>query len=138
MKYNYYLALGSNLGDRQQQIANAHTTLSRFGTITNASTIQETDPFGTADQPFLNQVLQYASELEPTALLDHIKEIEQELGRQSRSHWNNREIDIDIILWDGAKIDTVTPQGHALIIPHIGIKDREFLLNQLQELNVRL
>lgn len=138
MKHNYYLALGSNLGDRQQQITQAHAQLSRFGTITATSTILETAPFGTADQPFLNQVIQFASKLEPTALLDHIKEIEHALGRQPRSHWDNREIDIDIILWDGDKIDTVTPQGHALIIPHVGIADRAFLLNQLQELNVRL
>lgn len=136
MKYKYYIGLGSNLNDRTAYLAQARAGLEIYGQITNSSQIIETTPFGSADQPFLNQVLEYQSEFEPTELLDVIKDLETTIGRQPREHWGNREIDIDIVLWDGEKLDTVTPHGHTLVLPHPGLPDRPFLLRSLQELGV--
>lgn len=136
MKHRYYIGLGSNLNDRDRYLAAARAGLEQHGTIVQASSIAETAPFGIADQPFLNQTLEYHSPLEPTALLDIIKALEVSIGRQPRQHWGNREIDIDIVLWDGKKLDTVTPHGYTLIVPHPGLSDRPFLLASLQELGV--
>ncbi|MBI2415453.1 MAG: 2-amino-4-hydroxy-6-hydroxymethyldihydropteridine diphosphokinase [Candidatus Kerfeldbacteria bacterium] len=134
MKHRYYLALGSNLGDRSDHLQQARTQLGQFGDIIKASSIIETKPFGAADQLFLNQVLVYQTDLEPVALLDAIKQIETELGRTFAARWGNREIDIDIILWDGEKIDTVTPHGYRLIIPHPGLPQRQFFIKLLDEI----
>lgn len=136
MKHKYYIGLGSNLNDRTVYLAQARAGLEIYGQITNSSQVIETAPFGSADQPFLNQVLEYHSEFEPTELLDVVKDLETTIGRQPRERWGNREIDIDIILWDGEKLDTVTPQGHTLVLPHPGLPDRAFLLRSLQELGV--
>ena len=113
-----------------QQAADA---LDNYGTIVAHSPIIETPPFGIANQPFLNQVVVLESSLAPPNLLDSIKQIEQELGRQPRPRWDNREIDIDILLWDGEQIDTVTAAGNQLTIPHPGLPDRQFLHQLLAE-----
>ncbi len=138
MKHNYYLSLGSNLGDRADYFKQAHQGLAKLGVIDQESTVVETEPFGVADHVFLNQVIKLTSELEPTILLDAIKDLEKAIGRQPREHWGNREIDIDIILWDKKKLDTVTPQGNQLRIPHPGLLSRQFLLDALKELGVEL
>lgn len=124
----YYLALGSNLGDRSQYLAQARTGLENFGTITQTSNVIETEPFGAASQLFLNQVIEYQTSLEPAQLLDQLKALETQLGRQPREHWGNREIDLDIILWSGGKLDTVTPAGRELHLPHPEFTNRVFLV----------
>jgi len=132
---NYYLALGSNLGDRAQYLAQARAGLEKFGNISQASQIIETEPIGAADQLFLNQVIVYQTQLTPTELLDSLKALETELGRQPREHWGNREIDLDIILWSEGKLDTITPRGHVLHLPHPELKNRPFLLQLLTHLS---
>ncbi len=135
-KHKYFIGLGSNLHDRHRYLALARAGLEHYGTITKTSQIVETKPFGTADQLFLNQTIEYVCALPPEELLDKIKELEITIGRKSRDHWGNREIDIDIVLWDGKKLDTVTPHGRRLHIPHPGLPERAFLLTSLQELGV--
>lgn len=125
--HKYYLALGSNLGDRARYLAQAHAALSQLGSITRSSEVIETDPFGAANHPFLNQLIVFQTELLPAELLECLKQIEERLGRISREHWGNREIDLDIILWSGGKLDTITPHGYPLTIPHPGFNDRLFL-----------
>lgn len=131
MKHSYYLALGSNLGDRAAYLQQARLGLEQYGEIVNQSDVVITEPFGVADQPFLNQVLHYTSALTPVELLDQIKPLETKLGRQPREHWGNREIDIDIILWNGGKLDTVTPDGYELHLPHPELNNRPFILKHL-------
>ena len=96
------LALGSNLGDRDAYLAAAREALSKAGVaLVRESRVAETEPVGITNQPrFKNQVLEGDTTLEPRALLERVKRIEEELGRQSRERWGPREIDIDILRYD--------------------------------------
>ncbi len=94
----------------------------------------ETDPWGVADQPrFINAVTEVQTSLSPRPLLDELKRAELELGRQRRSRWGPREIDLDILLYNQTIIDT--PE---LTIPHGQLTNRRFVLVQLVELDDRL
>jgi 2-amino-4-hydroxy-6-hydroxymethyldihydropteridine diphosphokinase len=125
------LALGSNLGDRDAYLAAAREALAKGGVaLVNESRVAETEPVGITDQPrFLNQVLEGDTTLEPRALLERIKGIEQQLGRQPRERWGPREIDIDILRYDNR---TVAEPG--LHIPHPELENRPFLLELISEM----
>jgi 2-amino-4-hydroxy-6-hydroxymethyldihydropteridine diphosphokinase len=102
-------------------------------TVVRASRVQETEPVGIRDQPqFLNQVLEVETSLEPRPLLDTIKSIERQLGRTARERWGPREIDIDILRYDGRTVDE--PGLH---IPHQELGNRPFLLDLLAEIEPR-
>jgi len=95
--------------------------------------VAETDPVGVRDQPrFLNQVLEVETSLEPRPLLDAVKNLEQELGRTTSQRWGPREIDIDILTYDGRTVDEV-----GLHIPHAELQNRPFLLKLLEDLETR-
>jgi len=129
-----WLALGSNLGDRAGYLAAARAALPRAGiTVVKASRVAETEPVGVRDQPrFLNQVLEVETSLEPRPLLDAVKNLEQQLGRTARQRWGPREIDIDILTYDGRTVDEV-----GLHIPHAELQNRPFLLELLEDLETR-
>jgi 2-amino-4-hydroxy-6-hydroxymethyldihydropteridine diphosphokinase len=129
-----WLALGSNLGNRQAYLAGARAALDQAGVRTiRESRVAETAPVGVLDQPpFLNQVLEAETTLEPRPLLETAKRIEHELGRQSRQRWGPREIDIDILRYDERKVDE--PGLH---IPHPELENRPFLLELLREIEAR-
>jgi 2-amino-4-hydroxy-6-hydroxymethyldihydropteridine diphosphokinase len=129
-----WLALGSNLGDRAGYLEAARAALPGAGmTLVRASRVAETEPVGVRDQPrFLNQVLEVETALEPRPLLESVKNIEQQLGRTSRERWGPREIDIDILRFDGRTVDE--PGLH---IPHTELRNRPFLLDLLEELETR-
>jgi 2-amino-4-hydroxy-6-hydroxymethyldihydropteridine diphosphokinase len=129
-----WLALGSNLGDRDGYLAAARAALAGTGiTLIRQSRIAETDPVGITDQPrFLNQVLEVDTALEPRALLTTVKAIEQRLGRQPRPRWGPREIDIDILRYDNRTVDEP-----GLRIPHPELPNRPFLVDLLREVEVR-
>jgi 2-amino-4-hydroxy-6-hydroxymethyldihydropteridine diphosphokinase len=129
-----WLALGSNLGDRAAYLRAAVEALPEAGiTLVRASRVAETDPVGVRDQPrFLNQVLEVETSLEPRPLLEAVKTIEQELGRTTRERWGPREIDIDILRYDGRVVDEP-----GLNIPHAELHNRPFLLDLLEELQTR-
>jgi 2-amino-4-hydroxy-6-hydroxymethyldihydropteridine diphosphokinase len=126
-----WLALGSNVGDRAGYLQAARQALPEAGiTLVRASRIDETEPVGVRDQPrFLNQVLEVETSLEPRPLLDTIKSLEQQLGRTARQRWGPREIDIDILRYDGRTVDE--PGLH---IPHPELQNRPFLLELLKDL----
>jgi len=128
------LALGSNLGDRAGYLQRAREALPEAGiTVRRASRVAETEPIGVEDQPrFLNQVLEVETSLEPRPLLDTVKDIERQLGRTARQRWGPREIDIDILRYDGRSVDE--PGLH---IPHAELQNRPFLLELLEDLKVR-
>ncbi len=129
-----WLALGSNLGDRAGYLQRAREALPEAGiTVRRASRVAETEPIGVEDQPrFLNQVLEVETSLEPRPLLDTVKDIERQLGRTTRQRWGPREIDIDILRYDGRSVDE--PGLH---IPHAELQNRPFLLELLEDLKVR-
>lgn len=127
-----WLALGSNLGDRQQYLAKARESLIDSGVrIVRSSRVAETAAVGIVSQPaFLNQVLQAETELEPRPLLEAAKRIEQQLGRQPRQRWGPREIDIDILRYDEREVNE-----RDLRIPHPELQNRPFLLELLKEID---
>jgi len=130
-KHIYHLVLGSNLGNRPQQLASAIKMLSeKAGTITEESKIYETQPWGFDDQPwFLNQAVSLQSNLAPLDLLDELKSIEKQLGREPGEKWHARHIDIDILL-DGPMVF----QNDRLTIPHPHLQERNFVLIPLMDL----
>jgi len=127
-----WLALGSNLGDREDYLAKARSALPTAGIeLMRESRVAETAPVGVTDQPaFLNQVLEGETSLEPMALLKTVKGIEDQLGRQARQRWGPREIDIDILRYDQRRVDQ--PGLH---IPHPELENRPFLLDLLKEID---
>jgi 2-amino-4-hydroxy-6-hydroxymethyldihydropteridine diphosphokinase len=129
-----WLALGSNLGDRAGYLQSAREALTEAGiVVVHASRVAETEPVGIRDQPqFLNQVLEVETSLEPRPLLDAIKAIEHQLGRTARQRWGPREIDIDILRYDGRVVDE--PGLH---IPHAELQNRPFLLDLLEDIDSR-
>jgi 2-amino-4-hydroxy-6-hydroxymethyldihydropteridine diphosphokinase len=133
---NAYLALGSNLGDREANLALARAQLMAGGvSIVKASSIEETKPVGGPPQPsYLNQVLEVETDQPPRELLEFIKRIEAEAGRRPGGpRWGSRELDIDILLYGHVTIDTPD-----LTIPHPQLVNRHFLLRMLTEINPRL
>jgi len=126
-----WLALGSNLGDRAAYLASARAALEREGIqILTASTVLETEPVGVTEQPaFLNQVLEVETQLQPRSLLDTVKRLERDLGRSPGPRWGPREIDIDILRYQGLQVDEP-----GLTIPHPEIGHRPFLRRLLAEI----
>jgi 2-amino-4-hydroxy-6-hydroxymethyldihydropteridine diphosphokinase len=122
------------VGDRAGYLEAARTALPKAGVaLVRTSRVTETEPVGVREQPrFLNQVLEVETSLEPRPLLETIKNLEQRLGRTARQRWGPREIDIDILRYDGRTVDE--PGLH---IPHAELPNRPFLLELLEDLETR-
>ena len=126
-----YLLLGSNLGNRKEFLDNAIDLLEENGIkIEKQSAVYESPPWGIEEQPgFLNQVIAVSTTLAPVELLSTVKNIEKDLGRKERERWGPREIDIDILIFEGVEMSS-----KQLTLPHPGIKDRSFTLVPLAEI----
>lgn len=126
-----YLGLGSNLGDRDANLAEAITRLTNESVrVLRVSSIWETAPRDVLDQPwFLNQVIEVESDLFPRQLFRRIQRIEREMGRQKRTPKGPRLIDIDILLFGNAVVESPD-----LEIPHPRMTERRFVLAPLAEL----
>jgi 2-amino-4-hydroxy-6-hydroxymethyldihydropteridine diphosphokinase len=126
-----FLALGSNLGDREALLAEGRRLLARHGvSLRRQSAVRETEPFGVTHQPaFLNQVLEVDWNRTARDLLNVAKAVEQEAGRTPSYRWGPRELDVDIVLFGN---ETITEPD--LVIPHPGLRDRTFLRELLREL----
>lgn len=130
MTETVYLALGTNLGDRVENLRAAVQMLLPAVTLTAASPVYETPPWGFTDQPaFLNMVVRAACELDPPALLRELKRIEVELGRQPSFRYGPRLIDLDILLYGQQVIELEN-----LSIPHPRLPERAFVLVPLADL----
>jgi 2-amino-4-hydroxy-6-hydroxymethyldihydropteridine diphosphokinase len=130
MDHVIYLSLGSNLGDRSQNLCKAISLLASKAHVTKQSSIYETAPWGYPDQPaFLNQVVIADTGLEPVELLAFLKEIELTSGRLETFRYGPRIIDLDILFYDDLVLDTP-----GLIIPHPHIVERAFVLIPLAEI----
>lgn len=131
-----YLGLGSNLGQKSQNLKTAILLLSECGVqAIKQSKVRKTTAISAVPQPdFVNQVIEVKTQHDPKKLLQIIKLIEQQMGRD-RSHKKRsgyerpRLIDIDILIYNNLKINK-----RNLKIPHPRIKEREFVLKPLKEI----
>ena len=125
-----YLSLGSNLGDREANLANAIARLRQLGEVVAVSSFYETEPMEFAAQPwFLNCAVALKTELMPKQFLSKMLSIERELGRRRIQPKGPRTIDLDILLFGNSVIHT--PQ---LDVPHPAMHQRRFVLEPLTEI----
>jgi 2-amino-4-hydroxy-6-hydroxymethyldihydropteridine diphosphokinase len=127
----YFLSLGSNVGQKIDNLAKAVHFMEQEGVkILAASALYETQPVDISSQPwFLNQVLEIESEKDPESLLNVVKAIEQRMGRTPSRSKEPRIIDIDILLAEEMIFKTKT-----LEIPHPRLAERNFVLIPLKEI----
>lgn len=132
--HQIYISLGSNLGDRAENLISAITRMGEYISNILKSPVYETPPWGVVDQPaFLNMVITGKTTLSPTRLLAFLKKIEVEMGRVKSMHWGPRVIDLDILLYDSMQFSY--PK---LTIPHANMCERAFVLVPLADLSPQL
>lgn len=131
LKHTAFVALGSNLGDRQGNLNRAVELLQQHGVeVLKVSTFIETEPYGVTDQPrFLNGACMVKTELSPLELLRLLLSVEEEMGRVRLRHWGERNIDLDLLLYEGVIMDT-----EELRLPHPDMANRDFVMLPLAEL----
>lgn len=130
--YSVFLGLGSNMGERQRYLQQAAdgTNKIRETKVVWVSSVYETEPWGKTDQPrFLNACVEIETSLTPAELVVETKAVEQNIGRTSAGHWGPREIDVDILLYDGLVFE-----GEDVTVPHPELENRRFVLVPLQEI----
>ena len=132
-RHTAYIALGSNIGDREQHLKNALAKIEELGEfvkLEKISSFYNTAPVGYVEQPdFLNAVVKVKTILEPEELLSILQEIENTEGRERKIHWGPRTLDLDILLFDDMVINTDT-----LVVPHPEMTKRDFVLVPLCEI----
>jgi len=125
-----YLSLGSNLGDRAGNLRAAIEKLSGFGKIVAVSSFYETEPVELTNQPwFVNCAVALETEQVPEAFLGELLALEQSMGRRRTQKKGPRTIDIDILLFGDAIIETA-----GLSIPHPAMHQRRFVLVPMAEI----
>ncbi len=133
MPHRVHIGIGSNLGDRRANSAEAIEKVSQLpGTrVVRASSLYESEPLGNAKTWFVNSVIEVDSVLAPEALLKKLQAIEEAMGRKrvKGKRWGSRIIDLDILLYDQDVIDK-----RNLKIPHPELHKRRFVLLPLAEL----
>lgn len=130
--HTVYLSVGSNMGDRQKYIDDAlyalgaedHTQLQKV------SRLLITKPYGGVEQEdFLNGAIRIRTMLSPLELLDWLHEIEAAAGRERLVHWGPRTLDLDILFYD-----KLVYEDERLILPHVDLQNRDFVLRPLSEI----
>jgi 2-amino-4-hydroxy-6-hydroxymethyldihydropteridine diphosphokinase len=125
-----YIGMGANLGDRLATLNDAVDRLSAFGMVRAVSSVYETDPMGMLDQPpFLNAAAGMRTSFPPEQLMAGLLQIERDLGRVRTVRNAPRTIDLDLLLYDGAVIETAD-----LTVPHPALHERAFVLVPLAEI----
>lgn len=126
-----YIALGSNLGDKEKNLRRALLLLTQQGVeVVRVSSFISTEPYGVTDQPqFLNAVACVRTSLAPLALLDVLLVTELAMGRVRLRHWGERNIDLDLLLYEDVVLDT-----KRLRLPHPDMQNRDFVLLPLAEI----
>ncbi len=124
------LALGSNLGDRRENLLRAIDEISSIAQVLSVSNIYETEPMGYLEQGnFFNAAILCETVLTPLELLDFCKKIEESMGREKSFRNAPRPIDIDIIFYE-----TVAMQSERLEIPHQRWSERDFVISPLLDI----
>jgi len=127
-----YVALGTNLGDRQAHLREALRQMAALPGVRllRISSVYETEPVGYTEQPaFLNMAAALAADMPPERLLDHLLGIERGMGRVRTIRWGPRTIDLDLLLYGDAVICT-----EFLTLPHPRMAERAFVLVPLKEI----
>ena len=127
-----YLGLGSNLGDKQAYLDQAVAALDALPgcRVEKVSSYLVTKPYGGVEQDdFLNACLILKTLLPPEELLDRLHDIEQAAHRERLVHWGPRTLDLDILLYDDLVLDS-----EDLVIPHVELPLRDFVLKPLREI----
>jgi 2-amino-4-hydroxy-6-hydroxymethyldihydropteridine diphosphokinase len=127
-----FVALGSNLGNRDGYLAQARTALGALPEteLIAASRIEETAPLGPVPQPpYLNQMVLLRTALSPRALLEACRAIERAAGRQRRERWGPRTLDLDLV-----RVGSRTVDEPDLQLPHPELPRRDFWQRELVEL----
>jgi 2-amino-4-hydroxy-6-hydroxymethyldihydropteridine diphosphokinase len=130
--YRVFIGLGSNVGQCEKFLNKAVAELKnvRDTKVVWASSVYETDPVGKTDQPkFLNAAVEIETQLQPNELYEEVKAIETRLGRTKTERWGPREIDIDILVYDGLVF-----QDEEVTVPHPEMERRKFVLVPLKEI----
>lgn len=124
MTETVYLALGTNLGDRVENLRAALEALLAVTVIQEVSPVYETPPWGVTEQPaFLNMVVRAETQLDPLDLLRALKDMEVRLGRTPNFRYGPRLIDLDILFY-GQQVVAL----ENLTIPHPRLPERAFVL----------
>jgi dihydroneopterin aldolase/2-amino-4-hydroxy-6-hydroxymethyldihydropteridine diphosphokinase len=127
-----FLAVGSNMGDSRETIETAVQKIKNHRLIRNvkASELIVTKPYGPVEQDdFLNGCIQIETLFDPEELLCFLHQIEAEADRKREIHWGPRTLDLDIIFYD-----KLVYESDDLIIPHVDMQNREFVLKPLMQL----
>lgn len=132
--HTVYLSLGTNLGDKTQNLVSTITEIERrIGPVRAQSAFLTTEPWGfESENTFLNAAVRVETALSPFDLLNKTQQIERDMGRTQKSvdgKYHDRIIDIDILLYDDLHINT--PK---LTIPHPLMYERDFVLIPLKEI----
>jgi 2-amino-4-hydroxy-6-hydroxymethyldihydropteridine diphosphokinase len=128
-----FVALGSNVGDRDAHLAMARSALRALPDteFVAASRVEETAPLGPVPQPpYLNQMVLLRTALSPRALLEALLAIEREAGRERRDRWGPRTLDLDLV-----RMGARTMDDPDLRLPHPEIPHRDFWQRELVELS---
>ncbi|WKZ33837.1 MAG: 2-amino-4-hydroxy-6-hydroxymethyldihydropteridine diphosphokinase [Thermodesulfobacteriota bacterium] len=132
MEERIFIALGSNLGDRAGNIREAIRLAEKGGglAVVRISPLYESEPWGQEDQPrFVNAVMEARSGLPPGELLQYLKGIETEMGRQEAERWGPRLIDLDIIFYGSRVV-----KDERVEVPHPYAKERAFVMVPLSDI----
>ena len=133
-RQRYWLGLGTNLGDRGRQLQRAVDWLAHNMEVEAVAPIYETAPRDVEDQPpFLNSATRVSAACHPRAMLDLAKDLERDLGRIERHRFGPREVDCDLLLWEGGRW-----HDDQLTIPHPRLAERRFALLPLLDLDPTL
>jgi 2-amino-4-hydroxy-6-hydroxymethyldihydropteridine diphosphokinase len=127
-----FIALGSNLGDRNAHLAYARAALAALpgSRLLGVSGIEETAPLGgPAQGPYLNQMVALETTLEPRVLLVSLQRIERDAGRTRDERWAPRTLDLDIV-----RFGVQAVRDPDLTVPHPGLESRDFWQRELAEL----
>ena len=128
---NYYIALGTNVGNYKNNFIAAIRELNKLGQISKIANIYKSKPYGYLYQNyFYNSVLELKSNMMPMQLMKNIQLIEKKLQKNKRIINGPRKIDLDIIFWGKKKL-----RNHNLYIPHPRAKERDFVLLPLIDLD---
>jgi 2-amino-4-hydroxy-6-hydroxymethyldihydropteridine diphosphokinase len=131
-----FIALGSNVGDRDKHLAAARSAIAALPDtfIVAESDVEETEPLGGRQQEkYLNQMLAVRTALEPMQLLSELQGIERANGRARGERWESRTLDLDIVAYGDTTLATAQ-----LTLPHPGLPERDFWRREIAQLEERL
>lgn len=125
-----FIGLGSNLGDRLENLKRAVVLLGENGlTVEKVSSVYETDPVGPPQPDFLNAAVKGSTDLAPDELLATLKRLEREMDRTAGERWGPREIDLDLLLYADLVLES-----EELCVPHADLTKRDFVMVPLLEI----